>query len=216
MVSRLICLLALICSGTARGETPEERSSERSFHEISRELRSLLRVEALAKTPLERAAVIGDMCKLHTELLHDPRFDTSTTLAKYRAKLWARLQKIEKQLGRELARQKPVNKPSDLSFNASDLSVLDITTDRLAKQMGLIGVTLGGAADLLLRNAGAGGGAAGGLQAENLIDLIQRTIHPDHWDVHGGPGTIVYFAPLQALVVRASSEVHRNLSGGRR
>ena len=216
MGSKLVCLVALICSGPARGETPEERPSERSFHEISREMRSLLRVESLAKMPLERAAVIRDMCRLYRELVRDPRFGASTTLAKYRAKLWARLQKIEKQLRRDLARQKPVKEPSDLSLNDSGLSVSDITTDSLENQMGLIGVTLGGVAELLMRNAGAAGGAAVHVQAENLIDLIQRTIHPDHWDVHGGPGTIVYFAPLQALVVRASSEVHRNLGGGQR
>ena len=44
---------------------------------------------------------------------------------------------------------------------------------------------------------------------ERLVDdLIERTINPAFWDVNGGPGTIVYYAPLQCLVVRATAEVH--------
>jgi hypothetical protein len=46
-----------------------------------------------------------------------------------------------------------------------------------------------------------------------LVDLIERTINPAFWDVVGGPGTIFYYAPLQCLVVRATTEVHENLGG---
>jgi hypothetical protein len=46
-----------------------------------------------------------------------------------------------------------------------------------------------------------------------LVDLIQRTIHPDFWDVNGGPGTILYYRPLRCLVVRATDEVHGNVGG---
>jgi hypothetical protein len=44
-----------------------------------------------------------------------------------------------------------------------------------------------------------------------LVNLIQRTIEPASWDVNGGPGAIVYFAPSRALVVRNRSEVHEQL-----
>jgi hypothetical protein len=43
--------------------------------------------------------------------------------------------------------------------------------------------------------------------AQQLIDLIQTTIAPASWDVNGGPGTIVYFAPRQVLVVRQTGDV---------
>ena len=46
-----------------------------------------------------------------------------------------------------------------------------------------------------------------------LIDLIERTINPDFWDVNGGPGTIIYYAPLQCLVVLATGEVHEQIGG---
>ena len=62
-------------------------------------------------------------------------------------------------------------------------------------------------------------GAAGGAavleqdQARQLIELIQRTICPDSWVENGGRGTIYYFAPAKALVVRQRGEIHRELNG---
>jgi hypothetical protein len=59
------------------------------------------------------------------------------------------------------------------------------------------------------RARGARGGRAGPPDwGEALVSLIERTIAPDFWDVHGGPGTIVYYRPLHALVVRATDDVH--------
>jgi hypothetical protein len=58
--------------------------------------------------------------------------------------------------------------------------------------------------------------AAAGQPPDNgpaLVDLIQRTISPASWDVNGGPGSIVYFRPSRALVVRQRSEVHEQLQG---
>jgi hypothetical protein len=51
-------------------------------------------------------------------------------------------------------------------------------------------------------------GAAGANSAQDLIDLIRTTIAPDTWDIRGGPGTIMYFAPRQVLVIRQTDEVH--------
>jgi hypothetical protein len=45
------------------------------------------------------------------------------------------------------------------------------------------------------------------------VALIERTINPNFWEVVGGPGSIVYYAPLQCLVVRATAEVHENIGG---
>jgi hypothetical protein len=45
----------------------------------------------------------------------------------------------------------------------------------------------------------------------DLVNLIERTINPAFWDVVGGPGTIVYYRPLQCLVVTATAEVHGNV-----
>lgn len=48
-------------------------------------------------------------------------------------------------------------------------------------------------------------------RANELIELIQTTIEPDHWDVNGGKGSMRYFPNLKVLVVRASGEVHQQL-----
>jgi hypothetical protein len=61
--------------------------------------------------------------------------------------------------------------------------------------------------------AGGQGGQQGladyGLE---LVDLIQHTIAPQSWDINGGNGTIIYFAPRQAIVVRQTDDVHGDLS----
>jgi hypothetical protein len=44
-----------------------------------------------------------------------------------------------------------------------------------------------------------------------LVALIQDTISPSSWDVHGGKSTIVYYRPALALVVRAPQSLHGNL-----
>jgi hypothetical protein len=46
-----------------------------------------------------------------------------------------------------------------------------------------------------------------------LVELIQRTISPDTWDVNGGNGTVFYYAPLRVLVVRAPAAVHGQVGG---
>ena len=61
--------------------------------------------------------------------------------------------------------------------------------------------------------AGAPGGGAVAASAAELVELIQTTIAPETWDVNGGEGSIVYYAPLQCLVIRQTSEVHHQVGG---
>lgn len=53
-----------------------------------------------------------------------------------------------------------------------------------------------------------GGPAANDDYGEDLVELIQRTIAPHTWDVNGGPGSIYYWRPGRAIVVRQMGEVH--------
>jgi len=55
------------------------------------------------------------------------------------------------------------------------------------------------------------GGAAG--YAQQLVDLIQTTIAPDTWAANGGNGTLYFYQPLNALVVRQTAEVHEQIGG---
>lgn len=60
--------------------------------------------------------------------------------------------------------------------------------------------------------AAAGGGAVAD-NAADLIAVIESTIAPESWESSGGPGVIRYYSAVHALVVRASSDVHGELSG---
>ena len=43
---------------------------------------------------------------------------------------------------------------------------------------------------------------------QELVGLIQKTIAPSTWDINGGPGTIHYWRPGRAIVVRQMGDVH--------
>lgn len=57
------------------------------------------------------------------------------------------------------------------------------------------------------------GGSAVAARAQQLIDLIQNTIEPDSWDVNGGKGKAMFYAPLNVLVIRNTGEVHEQIGG---
>jgi hypothetical protein len=46
-----------------------------------------------------------------------------------------------------------------------------------------------------------------------LLDVITGTIDPLSWDLRGGPGSVRYYPPLRALVIRQSAEVHPIIHG---
>jgi general secretion pathway protein D len=94
-----------------------------------------------------------------------------------------------------------------------DESTAAAITQALGDQLSIMGASLGGAAGVFSQAGAAGGGVGPPDYGQDLVDLIQQTIQPEFWDIHGGPGTIVYYRPLHCLVVRATSEVHHSLGG---
>jgi hypothetical protein len=186
------------------GETTEVR---RPFHEIQNELSDLFKREALTKDAAERGELIRRMCALHRELLRDPRHEYAETMKGYRAQVWARLKRIQTDLKNQMARvarERKVKEP----LLGTDPELL-AASDSLAASLNLLDSSLGGPSALL-----AYGGRAGPADyGPDLVDLIERTINPDFWDTNGGPGTIVYFAPLRCLVITATGEMHQNVGG---
>jgi len=49
-------------------------------------------------------------------------------------------------------------------------------------------------------------------EGQVLVDLIHRHVTPSHWAAAGGPGTVYYWRPGRALVVRANDEAHQGIS----
>ncbi|MFZ5833545.1 MAG: hypothetical protein ACOY3P_25950 [Planctomycetota bacterium] len=45
------------------------------------------------------------------------------------------------------------------------------------------------------------------------VALIRTTIAPASWDVNGGRGSVCYWRPGRAIVVRQNAEVHGQLGG---
>lgn len=207
---QVVFLCLAVLGAEQESATPAEVL--RPFHAIQGEISDLLRREAQAKEPAERAAIVRRMCELHGEILHDSRYATSDTLAEYRVRLWSRLRRVQGELKQQLARSadKP-DKQSVASWEA--LAVADATSvaaaDSLAESLAMLDQSQGGPGYLLSFGGRAGPADFG----QDLVDLIEQTINPAFWDTNGGPGTIVYYAPLRCIVVRATSEVHGNVGG---
>jgi hypothetical protein len=51
-------------------------------------------------------------------------------------------------------------------------------------------------------------------QAAQIIESIQASIEPASWQKNGGSGTITFSAPMMALIIRQSAEVHAMIAGG--
>jgi hypothetical protein len=47
--------------------------------------------------------------------------------------------------------------------------------------------------------------------AQQLINMIQLTVEPSYWQPNG-PGTITFYAPTKTLLIRASAEMHYQMS----
>ena len=151
------------------------------------------------------------MSDLYREILADPRLPVSDTLKSYKAKLWSRLTRIQREL--ERAAEREAVAADDQGADRESLLAIRQAAGELASEVSLMNYTLGGPSYVLEQGGGAFGGGTMEDHGQELIDLIERTIKPDFWDAAGGPGSIFYYRPLMALVVRATSEVHDNVGG---
>jgi len=177
---------------------------------IRREVSDLLRAESAAAADAERGRHVRRMTQVYLEIVGDERFVDSPTLQQQRIKLWTRLIRIRD----ELKRRQSIEQRSRSSDDEQGQREL---AEALSAHLQLASQTLGGPSAVFA--GAAGGGAVVDDFGDELIDLITNTIHPSHWNTNGGPGSIVYFRPALALVVRASSEVHsdvRNVVGALR
>jgi hypothetical protein len=177
---------------------PDEREpverEEKSYQAYRQELKKWFVQEATAEEPAERMEAIIGLCALYHELRTDPRYPLSDALQEYKIKIWSRLSKVKRELEYDLRDPSEDAAASEPNAEASDTELLTSTFNDSAAEA-------------------RGGGARRGDFGDDLVELIEKTIAPTKWDVNGGPFTIVYYAPLHALVVRASSEVHGRVGG---
>jgi len=214
MTTWILAASFLLASGLQNGSqtgTTEASGATiqgRRYHEINRDLRTFLREQAIAKAPEQQTAAIHKLVNLYVEISGHPDLVASDTLKSYRVKLRGRLLRIQQQLERDIARQEKQS-GTKAADDISRARLADAATQAMADQLSLVGYSLGGPGKVFSQGGGMGPPDYG----PALVELIQRTISPGFWDVNGGPGTIVYYAPLRALVVRATGEIHGNLQG---
>jgi hypothetical protein len=160
---------------------------------------SLLREEAVAKTEEEKADAIIALCDLYAAIRLHPQYDKSEMLRGEGVRVRRRLLSINQQLSDRLTRNKVVP-PSDMTSRIDALLASHLVPS-----------------DPVPMNSASndrGGAAPAGIGAEGweLVELIQRTVHPDFWASTGGPGSVRYFALKRVLVVRATTTVHEDLA----
>jgi hypothetical protein len=203
MASLPLFLLAVIA---AVDQT--DSSAQTAFHNYHDRISDLLKRESLAKDDPSRAAAVAAMCRLHGEIVHDSRYSTSDVLKEYRSRVWSRLTKVKTELKAQLARNRSNRAALDtLQVLESADSASVAAADALASSLSLASELQSSPTPLLA----FGGAAVPPDWGPDLVNLIERTINPAFWDVVGGPGTIVYYRPLQCLVVTATAEVHGNV-----
>ena len=167
----------------------------------------------------DKLNAIIDLCQLHNQILGDPRYATIEKLRGMRSQVVFQLKAAQKVIRKSLAAAAKASVGGSRDEGAASqrrfLSpVADQTPDGDALRQELVNALLIGFAytpgpDQIAVHAGSFGG---GDYGPELIALIESTIHPEHWDTNGGPGNIYYYRPVMALVVRAGSVVHDDLT----
>lgn len=229
-LAALAWLLPGPCVSAAPPDRPIPDGAPRSYLEIQRDIRQVLRAESQVRTLADKGPAIYELCALHREITGDRQFATNEAYRELRRQVAGRLVRLQADLKQQLHKEKV--QPRTASAAASRQAPADGVDRReavelLADHASLLVAILPGPAQVVVdatgvefdgssRRRGAegrGGAAVLGDYGQDLVDLIQKTIHPDFWDVNGGPGSIVYFSPLRCLVVRATHDVQGEVGG---
>jgi hypothetical protein len=176
------------------------KKAERAAHVWRRDIADALRREATAIGDAREAAVL-DLVDLYIELRD------ATTLAdseweRLGKTVQARLERVADKMQRQIDRAKKEAKAKPVKIHE-----FEVLGQVWGQQQAFGPPNLG-------NFGGFGGmtgipGAANGDHGQELVDLIQKVIAPDTWDIAGGPGTIMYYSPQKVIVVRQTGEVHR-------
>jgi len=157
-------------------------------------------------TDSEADAAAREFLALYQELQADDQLSRSQRQY-FQNKVRMRLVRLSDQITLRIARQKRLaeagaRKPggsTDAQGTAQDADSPGATSpDQMA------GVAPGG-------QAFGGGAFQTPDHGQRLVDLIQTVIRPETWDVNGGPGSIYYWYPGRALVIRQMDEVHEEI-----
>jgi len=186
---------------------PEPRTGPELRDAVRAALQRWARVEdEQAKT------AAGEFLTLFSELRRDEKLSRSQC-EELATKVRSRLAKLTVQIKKRVAIEKRLAKQQPES-----LDELSKRPDILAQPGGFGGGMRGGGMGpgMMGRGGMMGGGMGQTRQipddGEALVELIQTVIAPASWDVNGGPGSIYYWQPGRAIVVRQTGDVHGEIA----
>lgn len=182
----------------AAAEIVKKESPSRTGAELREAVHQAMRRWAQPSDPQADAAA-REFLALYRELQTDKQLSFSQR--EYLVgKLRIRLDQLSDQIAKRVAREKRLaqNKAAKSSTEFASASLNKPSSNAVA-----IAATSTGA---------FGGGALGPSDhGQELVDLIQQVIHPTSWDVNGGPGSIYYWYPGKALVIRQTDDMHEQI-----
>jgi hypothetical protein len=187
-----LALFALLTSVATLRVRSEENAASPS--EVRRAVVKMLRNESLAPTKATKHDSLVQLCDMYVAIRLHPLYANSEMLQGEAVRIRRRLISEADRLSDRLKREN-IARPASLSDRV-DQAVKDAYSDVEPESP--------------IKVAGEGGAAIGD-EGWALVELIQRTVHPDFWEVTGGPGSIRYFAIKRVLVVRATTQVHEDL-----
>ena len=170
---------------------------------VRRAVSKLMRDAATATDNEQRHAALESLCDAYAAIRLHPSYDGSEMLRGEAAKVRRRLINESDRMSDELKRE-GIEKPAALSRRVDEA----IKESAKARPHPVI-TNSEVHPNEPIQNRQAGAAIAG--EAWALVELIQRTVHPDFWETTGGPGSIRYFAIKRVLVVRATTQVHEDL-----
>jgi hypothetical protein len=192
----------LVATETRAGDLPN-----RSLSALRADVRAALRAEAISRRQGANPVQVVRLIELYREMAAHPQRDECTLLAELGRLVQSRLKKIAEHIERRHQRSRTGGPET-----AQDAVVAGAAPHVLAQQVAApAGVAAAGQAVQPVAPQAAGARMID--YGPELVELIQRTISPEVWDINGGNSSIVYFAPLRVLVVNAPGTVHGQVGG---
>jgi hypothetical protein len=182
---------------TAAPAAPAAQAAPRVGRELSDAAHAAMRQWAKA-TDQEADAAAKELLGIYREILQDTGMARSQRES-LRVTVRARLDQLCTQISKRIAKDKAA------ANSTATVQSVGVNNGPRANVLAGVGLPAGGGTAATGQNANADAG-------QQLVDLIQTTIAPKTWDVNGGNASIYYWQQQHAIVVRATSEVHGQIS----
>ena len=192
LILGLALVLPPVCAQAAEGK------------ELQKEVQTALKHwKKVPETQAEAAA--RELLGLYREVEADETLPDSTRKLLLR-NLRVKLDVLSIQIAEAELAQKKAQKQDEESKEKKPTTVKRPEKAQQAEmaQMGAPGVGAGA-------GVGAGRGQISEEAGEQLVEVIQNTIHPESWEQNGGNGTIQFWSTNGHLIIRQTDENHQKI-----